>query len=191
MKEVGRLLAALTSGDDNAAEAAAVRLGALGPSILPELKQLVNSRDADTRWWAVRVLARMEAPPIEWLMRALEDAAPEIRQCAALALCHHPGQQAVMALAAHLADDDPMVAGLAANALTAIGSPATPALLEVLQGGAHPARIEAARALCEIRDPRAIPVFMKMLESESAMLHYWAETGLEKLGLGMVYLKPE
>jgi HEAT repeat protein len=51
--------------------------------------------------------------------------------------------------------------------------------------------LEAARALAEIKDPRAIPGLMKALETDSALLQYWVGNGLDKLGLGMVYLKPE
>jgi hypothetical protein len=32
---------------------------------------------------------------------------------------------------------------------------------------------------------------MNAIEEESAMLRYWAEEGLERLGLNMVYIKPE
>jgi hypothetical protein len=46
------------------------------------------------------------------------------------------------------------------------------------------------RTLAEIRDHRAIPVLMKSMNEESAVLQYWAQTGLERLGLDMVYIKP-
>jgi hypothetical protein len=50
-------------------------------------------------------------------------------------------------------------------------------------------RIIVLRTLCEIRDHRAIPVMMKSLSEESAVLQYWAQQGLERLGLDMVYIK--
>jgi HEAT repeat protein len=46
------------------------------------------------------------------------------------------------------------------------------------------------RALSEIGDHRAIPVMMKSLSEESALLQYWAQEGLNRLGLNMVYIKP-
>lgn len=51
-------------------------------------------------------------------------------------------------------------------------------------------RIVVLRTLGEIRDHRAIPVMMKCLGEESAFLQYWAQEGLQRLGLDMVYIKP-
>jgi HEAT repeat protein len=65
-----------------------------------------------------------------------------------------------------------------------------PALLEVMQDAPVNVRIVALRALSEIRDQRAIPVLMKSLSEDSAVLQYWAQEGLERLGLDMVYIKP-
>jgi HEAT repeat protein len=84
-----------------------------------------------------------------------------------------------------------MVGSLAATALVKIGAPAVPSLIEVVKNGAQVARIRALRALAEIRDHRAIPVMMKVMEEDSSLLQYWAQEGLERLGLNMVYLKPE
>ncbi len=53
------------------------------------------------------------------------------------------------------------------------------------------ARIQIMRSLAEIRDHRAIPLMLKATEEDSAMLNYWAKEGLERLGLNMVYIKPE
>ena len=47
------------------------------------------------------------------------------------------------------------------------------------------------RALAELQDHRAIPLMLKATEQDSAMLYHWAEQGLERLGLNMVYIKPE
>jgi hypothetical protein len=46
------------------------------------------------------------------------------------------------------------------------------------------------RALAEIKDHRAIPVMMKVMEEDSALLQHWAKEGLDRLGLDMVYMKP-
>ena len=91
------------------------------------------------------------------------------------------------ALIKALADEDPLTAGLAGNALVKIGSPSVPSLLEVMKARVEPGRnnsptgirILALRALSEIRDHRAIPVMMKSLSEESALLQYWAKEGLE------------
>jgi HEAT repeat protein len=80
---------------------------------------------------------------------------------------------------------------LAADALVAIGGDALPALVEALEKGPHKARVEAVRALAAIRDLRAVPSLMAALEEDSLSMQFWAEEGLERLGLGMVYLKPD
>ena len=191
MRDIPTLLADLTSGDDTLAEASALELAALGGEALPALISLLDSAEVDHRWWAVRALAQCDHPPLEVLLRALDDASGEVRQCAALALASHPDPQAVTALIRALSDPDRMTANLAANALIAIGAEAVPGLIETVHNGGQAARLEALRALAEIRDPRAIPTMMNVLDEDSILLQHWAETGLENLGLNMVYFKPE
>jgi HEAT repeat protein len=121
-----------------------------------------------------------------------------VRAATALAICNHPHESAVEALIKSLADEDSLTAGLAGNALVKIGGPSVPSLLQVMEARVEPGRndaptgirILALRALCDIRDQRAIPVMMKSLSDESAVLQYWAQEGLERLGLNMVYIKP-
>lgn len=189
MDDCSALLADLTSGDDARAEAAAARLSAFPVSTLDPL---LRSGEVDTRWWALRALAGFPSGEavLTRLLAALEDESEEIRQCAVLGLSHHPHPQAVRPLIAALSSPDSMTARLARNALIAIGAEAVPALIETLQSGEPPARLEAARALAEIGDPRAIPALMAVMQTDSALAAYWARHGLEKLGLGMVYLKP-
>jgi hypothetical protein len=191
MIDIPFLLKELTSGDDTRADEVVGQLAEAGEIVLGELEKLLESGDPDRRWWGLRVLAQMEAPPLGCFVAALDDAEPEIRQCAALGLCYHPDESAVPSLVGKLDDPDPLTATLAANALVAVGKEATPALLAVLEGGGQAARIEAVRALSEIRDPRAIPALMRAIEGSSTLMQYWAESGLDKLGLDMVYLKPE
>ena len=192
------LLAELTSGDDARAERSIPAILELGMAAMPALLDLTHAEEADTRWWAVRALAASPHTRTEDLLPLLSDSAPEVRAAAALALCNHPNENAVDALIKALADEDPLTAGLAGNALVKIGSPSVPSLLEVMNARVEPGRnkaptgirITALRALSEIRDHRAIPVMMKSLSEESALLQYWAKEGLERLGLDMVYIKP-
>lgn len=190
-EELRTLLAELTCGDDVRAEIAVSELAGRGAEILLSMKALLDSPEVDARWWAIRTLAQMADPPSDWLIVALADPASEVRQCATLALCHHPDGNAIPSLVRLLADPEPVSAELAANALTAIGGDALPALVEALEKGPHKARVEAVRALAAIRDPRAIPSLMAALEEDSLSMQFWAEEGLERLGLGMVYLKPD
>lgn len=185
------LLADLTSGDEGRAEAAARQLAEIGAPILPALERLLESEEGDRRWWAVRTLGQMGAPRCDWLVRSLADPSAEVRAAAALGLSAHPVEEAAPALAGVLQDEDSVVAILAVNALLAIGAPAVPVLLETFPRSNQRGQIQAMRALADLRDHRAIPLMMKAVESDSAMLRYWAEKGLERLGLDMVYIKPE
>jgi HEAT repeat protein len=187
------LLSDLLSGDDERAEEAARELARHPQESLPELYKLLASPDVEQRWWAVRAIAGCE--PAEQstrhLLAALEDDSSEVRQAAALALCHRPDSQATPGLLRALSDLDPMVASMAGKALALLKSDAIPALTAALESERNPsARREIVRALAEIGDPAALPALVKALESDSALMQYWAEHGLEKLGLGMVYIKP-
>ena len=184
------LLAELTSGEDDRAEKAIPAILDLGMAAIPALVDLTRAPEPDSRWWAVRALAASPHTLTEYLIPLLSDSAPEVRAAAALALCEHPHESAVQALVKTLADADPLTAGLAGNALVKIGSPSVPSLLTVMSEAPTGIRILVLRTLCEIRDHRAIPVMMKSLSEESAVLQYWAQQGLERLGLDMVYIKP-
>lgn len=184
------LLAELTSGDDERAEHAIPAIVDSGAAMIPALLELTRSENADSRWWAVRALAASPHTRTSDLFPALSDSNSEVRAAAALALAHHPGEEAVPVLTQSLGDSDPLTAGLAANALVKIGKAAVPNLIEAARDGEQGIRILALRALSELRDHRAIPVMMKCIQEDSAVLGYWAQTGLERLGLDMVYIKP-
>jgi HEAT repeat protein len=190
MPELDNLLADLASGDDARAESAISGLLALGAAPVPALVDMTRSKDTDSRWWAVRALAQSPHARTEDLLPLLNDPASEVRAAAALAVCSHPDEMAVPALVKSLSDEDSLTAGLAAKALVAVGSPAVPALIEVIQGAKNGVRILAIRALAELKDHRAIKTMMSALEDESAVVQYWAKEGLDRLGLNMVYGKP-
>lgn len=191
MPVLDELLADLTSGDETRAENAVPGLVELGEEAFPALRDLLNSADADQRWWALRTLAQAPQPQTEWLLPLLGDSAAEVRQAAALGLCSHPDETAIRPLIRALSDADSLVSDLARNALVVIGKPAVPSLLEIPGDAQQRARINALRALAEIGDYSAIPTLMAALEDDSVMMQHWAEEGLERLGLNMVYLKPE
>jgi HEAT repeat protein len=184
------LLHDLVSGDEARAEDAVTALVELGQDAIPALLDLTHSPDVDARWWALRTLAQSPLSQTEWLVPFLNDPAPEVRQCAALGLAGKPNESATQPLLQALSDGDSMVNSLAVNALVKIGGAAVPFLIEVVKDGKQSARIHALRALAEIGDHRAIPVMMKVMDEESALLQHWAKEGLERLGLNMVYIKP-
>jgi HEAT repeat protein len=198
------LLRDLTSGNETRAERAVPLLIDLGEEAIPALRDLTHSPEVDHRWWALRVLAQSSHAQAEWLVPFLNDPAREVRQCAALGLAIKPDDGAIQPLVQALSDEDSMVSSLAVNALVRIGSAAVPSLIEIVKRSpdgspvAHrvegtalqSARIHALRALAEIRDHRAIPVMMKVMEEDSVLLQHWAKEGLDRLGLDMVYIKP-
>jgi len=184
------LLRDLTSGNETRAEKAVPGLIELGEESIPALLDLTHSSDVDHRWWALRVLAQSPQARTEWLVPFLRDPAREVRQCAALGLVIKPEESAIQPLVQALSDEDSMVSSLAVNALVKVGSAAVPSLIEVVKSAPQSARIHALRALAEIRDHRAIPVMMKVMEEDSVLLQHWAKEGLDRLGLDMVYMKP-
>jgi len=188
---LGPLLLDLTSGDDEAAERAAKLLAALGEAALPALRDLLSATDEDSRWWALRALAENPAEGAATALRqALDDPSPAVRQAALLGLRLRPQAESIPALARRLEDDDSLCAAMAADALAAQGPQAVEALIEVLQSGSFAAQVQAARALAEIGDPRAVPAFFAAGEQGSSLLDYWISIGFEKMGVGTVYFKP-
>lgn len=195
-QNLGQLLSELTSGDEARAEATVKRLAALqsqqGEALLGALSALLASPDAEARWWAARALSALNDARVPALLtRALSDAHPEVRQCAALGLRFHPDPQAIPRLVEMLGDADGLIVRLAGDALAAIGGEAVPALLDVLQNGTRTERLAAARALAILQDQRAIPALFNALNEDSALLEYWAGEGLERMGMGMTFFTPE
>jgi HEAT repeat protein len=185
------LLADLASGDEARAEAAIAKLPSFGSGILAGLRELLSSDEPDARWWAARALAEVPHPETPALLvQALHDPDPGVRQCAALALRHQTSPQTVPDLVAMLSSQDRLLALLVADALVAVGKEAVPALLEVMQNGSHSARLEAARALALIGEPSSIPALFEALDDRSALVTYWAEEGLNRMGVGMTFFKP-
>lgn len=184
------LISDLTAGDDDLAERAAREIANLGDDALPALFDLLDADAPDARWWGLRTLALIPHPEVPLhLQAALHDPAPDVRQCAALGLSKQPSVDAIPDLIAALESDDRLLARLAADALIAVGSPALPALIAALERGAPSAQREAARALAQIGDPDAIPALYRAWNDGSAMVRYWAEAGLDKMGVGMVFFK--
>ncbi|MGA7194733.1 MAG: HEAT repeat domain-containing protein [Anaerolineales bacterium] len=189
MLSLDDLLKDLTSGDESRAEGAASQLAQLGGSAFPALNALLTSSNADHRWWAVRTLAQISDIDVKCFIESLNDVSSEVRQAAALALAAHPAEEAAPLLVRALNDEDALVQTLAANALSAIGKTVVPILIEKFPQASTSVKIHMMRVLAEVRDPRAIPIMMKAMDDDSAILHHWCEIGLEQLGLDMVYLK--
>ena len=190
------LLQRLTGGDDMLAEEAARELAALVQlqpvDVIAGLDALLQSPEADDRWWALRTLAEIPGQQsLERLSAGLSDLDAGVRQCAALGLRLHADGFTLPGLIEALSDPDGLVVQLAGDALVAIGGNAVPALLEVLENGQQPARLEAVRALAMIGDEVAIPALFNALDDDSRWIEYWASLGLERMGVGMSFFLPE
>jgi len=182
----------LTLGDDQRAEQAAQRLIHIGEAAIPDLSQLISHPKPDNRWWAYRTLGDINHPDIPAILsRGLLDPVTDVQQCAAVGLCQQPYPKAANILASLLNSPDRLLARLAGNASIKIGKEAVPELLRILESGEQPARVEAARALAFIDDQQCIPLFLKYLqEGDSTMVEYWADLGLQHLGVGMAFFTP-
>jgi len=191
------LVSTLTAGDEEAAEAAfsaLKQLAAAGQAeaVFAQALILLGSAQADQRWWGVRLLAELPGCAAQpWLLQALQDPEAAVRQCAALGLRLHPAEENIPPLVAALSDPDPLVVSLAEDALEAVGAAAVPALLEAWEKGPPPVRLAAVRTLAAIGDPRAIPALYAALDEDSALMEYFASAGLERMGIGMVFFKPD
>ena len=191
MSELEYLSAELASGDDERAEIAAKRLAEHGLDALDTLHPLLIDPSPDTRWWAIRTVGEISGNSFtQLLIDALGDEDMSVRQCAALALQHQPDSASVSALITCMFDQDSLLARLSANALVAIGSSAVPALLKLLEDSPSPTSIEAARALALIGDQRAIPALFSAFGEDSALMEYWADEGLDRMGVGMAFFNP-
>ncbi len=191
VSELKDILIELTSGDDERAEAVVSQVASLGETAVDSLLALFASPSSDHRWWATRALAVLDhSKAQDGLLRALGDDDPNVRQCAALSLRLNPSPSALPALVNALSDRDRLVARFAADALAAIGPSAIQALSLIMESPDPSVRMEAVRALAAIDDPHALDALFVALEDPSPLVCYWAEQGLERLGVGMVYFEP-
>jgi HEAT repeat protein len=186
------LVEAILSGEDARAEPAVSMLAALsGDDAVSAFARRLPDTQRDGRWWMARALAVIQTPrSVELLTQMMDDPTADVRACAAMALGELGAAEGVDVLAAHLADESAHVAELCTVALSRIGAAAVPALLRVLQEGGSLARIRAAKALVPIESHDAIPALFQALDDENAIVTYYAQDALERMGVGMVLLKP-
>ena len=181
----------IAAGDDARTERAALALDGVDDAVLPALCDLLADADADRRWWAVRALAAVGTRDArERLVAALADPDPDVRVCAAQGLGDLQAGEAVTELVRCLADPGPLVSRVAADSLARIGPPAVPALIAALQAAESTVRAGAARALSIIQPEEAVPALCAALDDPSAIVTYYAEEALERMGVGMVFFQP-
>ena len=185
------LIAELLSADDARAEQAAQKLIALGSAALEPLSEILQSDDADDRWWATRVLGESTAPDaIDLLLGQLSDPDEGVRAAAIHGLGLRGDAQSAEALARQLSDASGYLARQAGEALTKLGDHAVPVLIAGLQDENQRVRVVSARALAHMDQLEAIPALFNALDDDSALVNYWSDIGLERRGVGQVYFKP-
>jgi HEAT repeat protein len=190
-EDLQALLEELSSGDDQRAEGAVHALASQGESVLPWLCEELESDNPDQRWWATAALAQIDHEQARAaLKKSLTDPDPSVRQCAAFGLRRQPYQAALPDLVEALGGPDRLLARLAADALASLGENALESLTKALRSENPAVRIEAARALSQMQDHSAIPPLFAALDDPSPLVVHWAERGLEKLGVGMMFFKP-
>ncbi len=191
MSDLDSLLSDLTSGDDELAEKAALAIQGYGQNAVTKISQLITDPDPDIRWWAVRALAEFyKGNTTGLIINALGDDDQDVKQCALLAMRNRPDSNAIPALTHFLGDERPLHSRLAVDALVAIGKDATHALLEILDHGDHLAQLAAIQALAMIGDYTSVSALFHQLDSSSAIIDYWANEGLKKMGIGMSFFEP-
>jgi HEAT repeat protein len=192
MAGVDQLLEDLSSDDEARAQAAIPALSVHGQAAVEALIRLQQSPVADRRWWATYALSAFQGnlAAQRALTNALQDSDEAVQQCAALSLKHNPSQDALPALARTLRSPDRLTARLAGDALAALGAPAIPYLAVASQDPDPAVRIEAVRALAETRHPDAIGPLFKCIDDSSSLVTHWAEEGLDRLGIGMMFFSP-
>jgi len=196
MEGLERLLIQLkdvaAAGRDAVLEAVIGDITSYGSKAVPALEGYSVDDSQDLRWWALRGLAEIDSPAIPAILcRALQDPVVSVRQCAVLGLQRHPSAECIADLLVCLRDADPLLSGLAGNALVAVGREAVPGLLQTMEIGQPAARLQAVKALAAIGDPRAVPALLKAIQDgDTSLVEYWADLGLERMGVGMSFFMP-
>ena len=188
MQDLIFCLSELFSNDDDRAELAALQISSFGDPAMLALQETMTSPNADIRWWSVRALAEFDNQATNKLLfRSLEDSEPEVRQCAVQGLGTLSDPDSIPALIIALNDEDSLVVRLAANALIAISEASVLPLIRYIKTPDLPAKCEAIRALALIVDERSVPTLFDALDDDSILIDYWANEGLERLGVGMTF----
>jgi HEAT repeat protein len=172
-KRVAAALEFWRSNDPSARLRALKKLEQLGGGAAPAVPALIaglSDRDAEVRREIAEVLYRIGAPAhlaVPALLANLNDPDKGVRAAAAWALsvAKPDPKLAMPALIANLRAGPERRCLVAVNALAALGEPAVPPLIELLNVKDEPLRARAASALGEIGPPArgAIPALIELL----------------------------
>lgn len=165
---VHALAEALEDSDQAVRQAAANALGRIGdPSAVPGLSEALDDPEAQVRAQAAGALGQIGDPSvIPALVEAWDDSQNRVRDEAILAIQRIGGPEAVGALIEGIGSDDSRVQLAAAQALEELAPPeAVSTLIATFKAArSESVRMAAARALGEIGDSSALPVFIEFLQ---------------------------
>ncbi len=184
-------LTVLRSGEEEEREAAAERLMARGPVVVPHVVDVLKVGDVDSRWWAARILAGIPgSEATAALISALLDPDEDVIVCAALGLGERGETQpsVVAALLTQLRCCGHYAGRHVSDALSKIGEPAVGALIEALEDSRPSVRVLAARALSRVLSPSSIPALVKALDDPEAAVEHYALDALQRMGVGITVL---
>jgi len=168
--------------DGTLSEAAAEALGQIGDVRAVEpLVTALKDKDKSVRKAAAEALGQIADPrALEPLIGTLQDRNAFVRRAAAGALGHLPDPRAVDALAAIL--NDTLDRDAAFSALVTIGAPCVPALVATLKDDKFSVRTDAAKALGQIGDARAVEPLIATLRDSKEPVREAAAEALDRLG---------
>jgi len=181
-KSVAELLYFIANDEQGfSAEASDILLAAGIETVYPELEQgLRDDNDADHRNGAMDILVAFGKASVPYLVKLLKDENEEVRNFACVMLGDIGNREAVGHLVMTLKDNDPNVSHSAAEALGKIGDrSALFPLIELLKGDFW-VQFSAIAAIGEMRDYRAVPHLLDLLDNE--LLAGAAADALGKIG---------
>jgi len=153
-------------------------------AVEPLIDVLINDKNGSVRLYAARALGelgdiRATRPLIDALVN---DRNVDVRVRAARALGRLGGEEVVLPLVEALSDTNSQVCVTAADALVEIGPVAVSPLISSLTHEKVNVRCDAARALGELNDVRAVNALVDVLKDEWVNVRIYAVQSLGKLG---------
>jgi HEAT repeat protein len=192
LTDIDALIERLQHGPDETRADAAQALARYGAPAADAIEAALASGDANARFWLIAALAELDGErALNKLSAALGDPDEGVRAAAAHALGRR-GQGAGALLTA-LDDPSAFVSLQAAHALARMGPDAVPVLVAGLGHASARVRVGAARALAALPPPAArpaMPALIAALDDDSPAVQFHAEQALERLGVGMVLIRP-
>ena len=183
-----QFLQAIAADSDEVVEEVAYRLL---PNDEEWLIHLVQTGDANQRWWAARALALCGSTAcLPALTERLTETDAGVRAAALLALAHlHTLLSAeefgplFSPMANCLADDEGYVRQAATDAMALCGDDAVDALARVLAGEHDGARTRATASLRKIATTKAAAVLYQHLNDPNYLVRSYAYEALDEMGL--------